>query len=114
MHALDLFGERPLTGFGTGATVEWNEPESTHNTYVRHLAEYGILGALLMPAVLLLAWLRHRQLASRRYRAAAGAFVVFVALWGLFSHNVADDTFVLIGLALITALPGRHDPESAP
>ena len=114
MHALDLFGERPLTGFGTGATVEWNEPESTHNIYVRHLAEYGILGALLMPAVLLLAWLRHRQLGSRSDRAAAQAFVVFVALWGLFSHNVADDTFVLIGLALITALPGRHDPELAP
>jgi O-antigen ligase len=114
MHALDLFGERPLTGFGTGATVEWNEPESTHNIYVRHLAEYGVLGALLMPALLLLAWSRYRQHRSGIHRTAAQAFVAFVALWGVFSHNVADDTFVLIGLALITALPGRDDPESAP
>jgi hypothetical protein len=114
MHALDLFGERPLTGFGTGATVEWNEPESTHNIYVRHLAEYGVLGALLMPVLLLIAWPRHLQRASRVYRGAAQAFVVFVAFWGVFSHNVADDTFVLIGLALITALPDRRDPEVAP
>ncbi|QJR34123.1 O-antigen ligase family protein [Gemmatimonas groenlandica] len=114
MHALDMFGDRPLTGYGTGATVEWNEPESTHNIYVRHLAEYGVLGALLMPALLLLAWPRHRQRASRVYHGAAQAFVTFVALWGLFSHNVADDTFVLIGLALITALPDQHDPESVP
>jgi hypothetical protein len=114
MHALDLFGERPLTGFGTGATVEWNEPESTHNIYVRHLAEYGVLGALLMPALLLLAWPRYRQHKSGIHRTAAQAFVAFVALWGVFSHNVADDAFVLIGLALITALPGRDDPESAP
>jgi hypothetical protein len=114
MHALDLFGEKPLTGFGTGATVEWNEPESTHNIYVRHLAEYGVLGALLMPALLLIAWPRHVQRASRVYRGAAQAFVVFVAFWGVFSHNVADDAFVLIGLALLTALPERHDPEVAP
>ena len=111
MHALDLFGERPLTGFGTGATVEWNEPESTHNIYVRHLAEYGVLGALLMPALLLLAWPYHLRHASRVYRGASRAFVAFVALWGVFSHNVADDPFILIGLALVAALPAPDGPE---
>ena len=114
LHAIDLFSERPLTGYGTGATVEWNEPESTHNIYVRHLAEYGVLGAMLMPALLLVAWPRHPQRAPRVYRGSAQAFVTFVALWGVFSHNVADDAFVLIGLALITAVPDRHDPEIAP
>lgn len=112
MHALDMFGERPLTGFGTGATVEWNEPESTHNIYVRQVAEYGVLGALLMPALLFLAWPRDRQHVRGEYHGAAKSFVTFVALWGLFSHNVADDAFVLIGVALITALPDRLDPES--
>jgi hypothetical protein len=114
MHALDLFGERPLTGFGTGATVEWNEPESTHNIYVRHVAEYGVLGAMLMPILLLIAWPRHAQHASRVYHGGAQVFVIFVALWGVFSHNVADDAFVLLGLALITVIPDRHDPELAP
>lgn len=108
-HALDLFGERPLTGFGTGATVEWNEPESTHNIYARHLAEYGVLGALLMPTLLALAWPRHLQHGSGIDRSAAQAFVAFVALWGVFSHNVADDTFVLIGIPLIIARSTRPD-----
>ena len=113
LHALDLFGERPLTGYGTGATVEWSEPESTHNIYVRHLAEYGVFGAMLMPALLLVAWPRNSQRAPSVYRGSAQAFVTFVGLWGVFSHNVADDAFVLIGLALITAVPDRHDPEIA-
>lgn len=113
MHALDLFGERPLTGYGTGATVEWNEPESTHNIYVRHLAEYGLLGALLMPALLLLAWPRHLRRASGVYRGASQTFVIMVALWGVFSHNVADDTFILLGLALVSARPATDEPEFA-
>ena len=67
-----------------------------------------------MPGLLFLAWPRHRPRALRVYHGAAQAFVTFVALWGLFSHNVADDAFILIGLALITALPDRLDPESVP
>jgi len=110
-RALDLFGERPLTGFGTGATVEWSESESTHNIYARYLAEYGVLGAVLMPVLLLLAWPRNDQYSLPVYRSTGRAFVVFVALWGMFSHNVADDSFVLIGLALTTALPTRRRPE---
>jgi O-antigen ligase len=111
LRALDLFGDRPLTGFGTGATVEWSEAESTHNIYARHLAEYGVLGAVLMPILLLLAWPRNDQYSVPVYRSTGRAFVVFVALWGMFSHNVADDSFVLIGLALTTALPTRRRPE---
>lgn len=112
-RALELFGERPLTGHGIGATVEWNEPESTHNIYVRQLAEYGIAGAWLAPLLLLLAW---RAAGTQRtvvgdvgepeVRAATSvAFVMFVAFWGLFSHNVLDDPFVLIGIGLNAALP---------
>jgi hypothetical protein len=27
--------------------------------------------------------------------------MLFVATWGLFSHNVLDDAFILIGLAIV-------------
>jgi hypothetical protein len=106
-RALDLFGERPITGFGTGATVEWSEAESTHNIYARHIAEYGVLGVILMPSLLVLAWPRHDRCSLPIYRSTGRAFVIFVALWGMFSHNVADDSFVLIGIALTIALPSR-------
>lgn len=121
MHALEMFGERPMTGHGVGATVEWGEPESTHNVYVRQLAEYGFAGAWLAPALLLLGW----RAAGRNGRtegehaepallvACARTFVVFVALWGLFSHNVLDDAFVLIGLALVAAGSARSSRNDA-
>jgi O-antigen ligase len=111
-HALDLFGERPITGFGTGATVDWNDAESTHNIYVRHIAEYGVLGAVLMPSLLIVAWPRANRCSLPIYRYTGRAFVIFVALWGMFSHNVVDDSFVLIGLALTTALPSHPRLEN--
>ena len=115
MHALEMFGERPFAGHGTGATVIWNEPESTHNIYARQLAEYGLFGAWLAPLLLVLGL---RAVMSSEHqdgdagdepirRAVGFAFMLFVALWGLFSHNVLDDPFVLIGLALIAAVPSR-------
>ena len=44
--------------------------------------------------------------------ASSFAFVMFVAFWGLFSHNVLDDSFVLIGIALTAALPVAATPTS--
>ena len=121
-RALELFGDRPFTGQGIGATVEWNEPESTHNIYVRQLAEYGFVGAWLAPLLLLLAW---RAAGKQRFVvgdagepevrvATSCAFVMFVAFWGLFSHNVLDDPFVLIGIGLTAALPGVPALRSGP
>ena len=112
MRAVEMFGERPLNGHGTGATVEWSEPESTHNIYVRHFAEYGLVGAWLVPLLLVLCWRAAGvngigDTVEPSLRAATSrAFVVFVGLWGLFSHNVIDDGFVLMGIALTAAIPG--------
>jgi hypothetical protein len=108
MHALEMFGERPLAGHGTGATVEWREPESTHNIYARQLAEYGVLGGWLAPAILLIGWRASRRCNdAKRNEAiepvarASHVFMLFVATWGLFSHNVLDDAFILVGLAIV-------------
>lgn len=120
MHALEMFGERPLLGHGVGATIEWNEPESTHNVYARELAEYGIAGAWVAPLLLLIGWRTVSHTDGTRgarngdagdaaiRRATAGAFVLFFALWGFFSHNVLDDPFMLIGLGLIATVPGER------
>ena len=124
MHALEMFGERPWIGHGVGATIEWNETESTHNVYARELAEYGLLGAWVAPLLLLVGW-RAASSMERTHaadedtvtrdrgdagdgsirRATAGAFVLFIGLWGFFSHNVLDDPFILIGLGLIATIP---------
>lgn len=123
LHAADMFGERPLVGHGAGSTVEWSEPESTHNVYVRQLAEYGLVGAWLAPLLLFISWRAARSIErdqssasamdddagdAQIRRATATAFVIFLALWGLFSHNVLDDPFMLIGLGLIATLSSRE------
>ena len=109
MHALEMFGERPLLGHGVASTIEWNEPESTHNVYARELAEYGLAGAWVAPLLLLLAAREVRRGATQDHlpiaRATAGAFVLFTGLWGFFSHNVLDDPFILVGMGLIASLP---------
>jgi O-antigen ligase len=117
LHSLDMFGERPLTGHGVGATVEWREPESTHNIYLRQLAEYGLAGAWLAPALVLIAFGVTRPTRSpsvhdpdRIIQRSARVFACFVALWGLFSHNVLDDAFILIGIALVAG----GIPDDAP
>lgn len=121
MHAFEMFSDRPLAGHGTGATVVWNEPESTHNIYLRQLAEYGLFGAWLAPLLLVLGWRAVLTAddcvgdsgAAPIRRAVGFAFMLFVGLWGLFSHNVLDDPFVLIGLALIAAVPSHGIPRNS-
>jgi hypothetical protein len=108
MRALEMFGERPVTGHGTGSTVEWREPESTHNIYARQMAEYGLLGAWLAPGLLLLAWRNAHRVKRKDERhdvteATSKVLVIFVACWGLFSHNVLDDVFVLVSIAMIVS-----------
>jgi O-antigen ligase len=121
MRALEMFGERPFTGHGTGSTVEWREPESTHNIYARQLAEYGMLGAWLAPALLLIAW-RGAHVLRREDRerhdvtgATSMVLVIFIGCWGLFSHNVLDDVFVLVSVATIlsaSALRARANDDA--
>jgi hypothetical protein len=94
-----MFLTHPLIGSGTASTIDWSFPVSTHDIYVRHLAEYGLLGAAFYPALILIAvhglWNRDRTMAL-----AAGAFIL---LWGVFSHNVLEDWSNLVAIAFMLA-----------
>jgi O-antigen ligase len=113
---LQSFAASPLLGSGLGAsTNDWPMQEGSHNLYVTHLAEHGILGGLLFPALLLL--LAHRARSSNAPGGAI-ALVVFLGLWGLFSHNVLDEFHSLLaiglGLASASARRGRSAAASRP
>lgn len=99
-EALTLFRDNPLLGAGLGATGEWYLSESTHNMYLRHLAELGILGLLLYPTAALAAV----GARPRRWNTQQVAFVALWLLWGLFSHNVLNERAGLLALALIGAI----------
>jgi O-antigen ligase len=107
-----VFEEHPLFGGGVGATVDWDMSVSTHNIYIRDLAEYGIFGIALYPTLLIL--LVRGVTGPARYPLRAFAFVL--ALTGLFSHNVLDEWDVLLSIALaaVIAADARVHAPSAP
>jgi O-antigen ligase len=108
-QSLALFRDHPLLGAGLAATSEWYLSESTHNMYLRFLAELGILGLLLYPAAAIAALWQP----GRRWNGQQVAFLAFWLLWGLFSHNVLNERAGLLALALIGPI-ARFSDEADP
>ena len=99
--AAELFARHPLGGAGLASTVEWSHPVSTHNIYIRVLAEYGLLGALLVPIlVFAIGWA-----VVPSCRASGLAVAVFVCLWGFVSHNILDERPLVVAMGLAIAFP---------
>ncbi|MDB4914896.1 MAG: O-antigen polymerase, partial [Gemmatimonadetes bacterium] len=95
-----LFESHPLRGAGFGATTEWTIKQSTHNIYVRQLAEFGMIGFILYPLLLYASVLG----AQRGERALALMFVGFLLMNGLFSHNVLEERHYLVAYVLMAAI----------
>jgi O-antigen ligase len=87
---LNAFEEAPLLGQGFGTTAFWGDL-GAHNFYLNLLADHGIIGIFVIPALLLSIGRK-----SWDFYAFAAVFLV----WCLFSHNVFDDAAGLIGLAI--------------
>jgi O-antigen ligase len=90
------FLEHPLIGTGTGSTGD-----TTHNMYLMLGAENGILGLLLFPLLGLVLIVSEK----RNGLEPPWAFLVFLILWGVFSHNVLEDFGFLLCLALAPMIP---------
>jgi O-antigen ligase len=95
-----MFEERPLTGYGPGATLEWDIDQSTHNMYLKLLAELGVLGLLLYPGALFAAWWGM----PKRHRLTGQTFGIAWLALGMFTHNFFEERHALISLALLAAL----------
>ncbi|MGE3459388.1 MAG: O-antigen ligase family protein [Kofleriaceae bacterium] len=95
-----LFQSAPLLGNGVGSTELWAERTSTHNLYIMLMSDFGVLGILVFPA-LILATVAGRSTLADGLRPA---FVIFMILWGTVSHNILTDHFMMIGIALMAAM----------
>lgn len=108
-YAWRLFSDRPLTGFGTGQHRQLTEfAVSTHNVYLAQMVDHGIIGLFILPLMIAAAlWgLRKEQLDL------ALPFAMFLSLWGLFSHNILEERYILVSVALIGAIVASNRVRS--
>lgn len=103
--AWDQFRDHPIVGNGVASTLEWEVHSSTHNIYLRHLAEYGIGGIVLYPLLVALVIIGARPPA----RNTLIPFATATLIAGMFSHNVLDerDSLVATGLAAAISVHSR-------
>ncbi len=96
-----MFGERPFWGHGLASTQKWTVSEvSTHNMYLAHLADHGIVGLIILPGLVgALVWRNHGQTNVQMI-----CFAVFISLWGIFSHNVLEERYLLLIFGFLAAL----------
>jgi hypothetical protein len=96
-----LFSQAPLLGHGTGAHLHLEGFEvGVHNIYLAMMIDHGIIGAFFVPLLLLAAvyGVRKQQIDL------VAPFVLFLSFWGFFSHNVLEERFILVSVAIVGAI----------
>ena len=93
----EAFASAPVFGNGLGASLGWEGNIGAHNIYLRLMAEHGIIGILLFPALVACFVVR----ADERSRGIVFPLAIFLLFWGLFSHNVLEDYVFLLAYAIV-------------
>ena len=108
-RAWELFGERPVIGWGTGASrrIEGFDV-GTHNIYLAMLVDHGVIGFFIIPFLLLsVLWGLNRKTID-----LAAPWLIFMIMWGMFSHNVLEERYILLAVALMASMVAAN--QSAP
>jgi O-Antigen ligase len=108
--AWKMFMAHPIIGNGIGSTLKLDvgnlveHPISTHNIYLYFLADHGIVGGLLFPVLIMtiIYPLKSKHLIINI------CSVIFLLLWGLFSHNLVSLRLHLTFYALLSAINQPH------
>ena len=98
-QAWERVGERPFLGGGTGA-VHYGLDIPPHNQFLSHMIDHGVLGAMLIP-LLMVALIWRAEGESRR----VGFIFSCAVLWFcFFTHTMFNNAHSLLLLALVAAL----------
>ena len=85
----------PLLGYGLAFTHEWDFRVGTHNMYLMHLIEGGIIGLALYLALII--WLIAHS------AGIAKLVAINLAIYSLFTHNILDSPSRVFFIALIAS-----------
>ncbi len=105
-YAWQLFGKRPFFGYGLSSTTRWTVSEvSTHNMYLYFMMDHGIIGLIIFPGAIFAVVHRNRG----EDRTIILCFATFLAIWGLFSHNILEEWYILTTFSLLAAMRTSQD-----
>ena len=96
----NLFAKNPLLGQGVAATKLWGHKVEAHNQYMNYFAQFGILSIFIFP---LLVYLSIKG-AKNEALSLAVAFVIFILVKGIFTHNILRSYYYLISFALMVSI----------
>jgi hypothetical protein len=97
------FSRHPFIGNGLGSGINtasssrFGEGQRSHNTYLDQMVEFGFLGALFFPSLLLVSIWQ----AEGEFKKQALAFMIFLLSQGFFSHTLMNEFCVLIIYAIM-------------
>jgi len=108
--AWQQFLDNPLLGDGLGATISRGQRAGTHNMYLLLMAEQGLVGLALYLSLIGLLFFKGRRLVRRALDSndrdigrAMVLYALFVALYGVASHNVLEEPHGMFILGFIAA-----------
>ena len=99
--AWEKLAEHPIIGSGPGASLEaeWG----THNTYLAFMVDHGIIGAMILPLLIMaVTWGVRGQ--SRDVAIVFGCAVIFLSF---FTHTILYREQSLLLFALMAAMTAR-------
>jgi O-antigen ligase len=109
-HARDMFIEEPLFGHGIGATTLDRLGAGPHNMYVALMAEQGVFGLALYVSLIVIMFRQGRRIARTAATAegqdigrALAVYALFLAAYGMFSHNVLEEAHGMFAIAFLAA-----------
>jgi len=111
VSAFNTFADHPFLGGGIFLTYHWGFDVSTHNIYLKLMAEYGIIGFFIYPLLLLSSvW----HIRGKEERKIANAFVVYLLVIGFTTHNILDAYHLLIAFGLMANLSYKNRKKLIP
>jgi hypothetical protein len=103
-ETLDQFETAPLFGHGYGTDQYWGNRAPSHNYFLTMLANYGVVGIFVIPALVL---------SVRRKSWDSNVFGLVFLVWSFFLHLVLVLPFALIAIAIEAASSAQPRGESA-
>jgi O-antigen ligase len=105
-----LFLKHPWLGNGIGSTEHWNMPYATHNMYLYYMDDYGVIGALLYPLLVVCIVCQSRG----EVRKTGWCMATFMLFMGLLNHDLVHSYYALFAIALMAAMSRTSADAAGP